>query len=39
MAIKNRFMNNNKLFSALAYLDPNRFEDINNGKLDFTGIY
>lgn len=38
MAIKERFMNNNKLFCALAYLDPNRFVDINNGKLDFTGI-
>ncbi|KAF0708975.1 zinc finger MYM-type protein 1-like, partial [Aphis craccivora] len=36
MAIKERFMNNNKLFCALAYLDPNRFVDINNGKLDFT---
>jgi len=39
MAIKERFfMNNNKLFCALAYLDPNRFVDINNGKLDFTDI-
>lgn len=39
MSMRERFMKNKKLFNAMAYLDPKRFNDINNKILDFSGKY
>lgn len=37
MSMRERFFKNKNLFNAMAYLDPKRFEDINNKILDFSG--
>ena len=39
MSMRERYMKNKKLFNAMAYLDPKRFNDINNKILDFSGKY
>lgn len=39
MSMRERFIKNKQLFNAMAYLDPKRFNDINNKILDFSDKY